>query len=1072
MIFTQEQINEIKQRLALAGSKDPSLPLADLPLSGEETIALVQQGENRRVPIEEFYEEFAQYIDGSERVDFFNVSRYAQRIAGSDESAPLTLNEAVALCPPDVRRGGQVITFVNREGDWMLWQYKGTDASQWEDTSMMWMNLESDPNLGVIFTVSDSSIPVGETKSIYLHFETSDGGEASIVQLLVNDEVYKTYKDIVTFNLNIDVDAETEFTVKAYQYGYEYIESHKVLVSYPAWIGAGENYDDVVAEPYKIQVTDTMDGTYDVVFNYLAYLIILVPKHLTLGPIKMSGFDVPMQATYTQKIDGIDYTVYMSGNKYVAGTHTFVVGTYQGTEHELVTSMQQDIAGLQTLVGEQEQINQEQAGDIDNLQEDVHNLQEEGLNGPDNEDIVLLDKKYKFANKEHDNLNFSGMGRVYLRKNVQSITEITGNVTTTTQRNLLTQDMISKPNTIYHIQYDYELAKVASVRMAEDKSMTINDVQFFYQEVTVKKGETIVITSGNGKLILFHGYEWKVSNDNHYTNESSADEVIRVGVPFYTTAPIGYTILGATITIPENCILKFDGGSLSNGTLNGNSTTINSDIVTILTNINVTGNWNINDVYPEWFKNNSDDDYSNAIDLCYGFNSNNIVFTSGIYEISRTIHFEKTNIIISKNAVVKAINDIDCVFLYDGTDVPTDVKYQPCIYGHGIIDANKKANYCVAFRYGRRAYAKELVLKNAINAGIICGYENTKGSINIRDFIISNCEVGIICNTADSTIDHVTIIDCVIGLECSAGNIKVYNIHHWLSDPTLWENSVTIIHKNTNSGNFINCEADTVRTFYKEYSEFSYVTIINPIQYKNDNIVSDELATTYSPTLIDKSNIVEGTRGKGTLLNIIGGTCRFTVPFNIVTEDSRFDTIIISTTRENFIVGEYNKLSQKIPVDIVRQSSELYNLTDKQIGVQSIYNLIRSSDYKNIPIWWNGEAWVKADGSLYYEAKYGSTTARPASGSIPKGYCYFDTSLNKPIWFDGTRWRDNKGYTAGITRGTSDKRPQGEAAGGILNIYDVGYQYYDTTLSKPIFAKSIGQNTGTVIWIDATGAEV
>ena len=112
--------------------------------------------------------------------------------------------------------------------------------------------------------------------------------EASIVQLLVNDEVYMTYRNTSTFDLNIDVDAETEFTVKAYQYGYEYIETHKVLVSYPAWIGAGENYGDVIAEPYKIQVTDTMDDTYDVTFNYTAYLIILVPKHLILGPIKMS----------------------------------------------------------------------------------------------------------------------------------------------------------------------------------------------------------------------------------------------------------------------------------------------------------------------------------------------------------------------------------------------------------------------------------------------------------------------------------------------------------------------------------------------------------------------------------------------------------------------------------------------------------------------------------------------------------------------------------------------------------------------------------------------------------------
>jgi hypothetical protein len=569
MIFTQEQINEIKQRLALFGSKDPQLPLADLPLSGEETIALVQQGENKRVPIEEFYEEFSQYIDGSERVDFFNVSRYAQRVADADESVALTLNEAVVLCPEDVRRGGQVLTFINREGNWMLWQYKGVDASHWEDTSMMWVNLESDPNLGVIFTISDSVVPVGETKSIYLHFETSDGGEASIVQLLVNDEVYMTYRNTSTFDLNIDVDAETEFTVKAYQYGYEYIETHKVLVSYPAWIGAGENYDDVMAEPYKIQVTDTMDGTYNVAFNYTACLIILVPEHLTLGPIKMSGFDVPMQATYTQKIDDTDYTVYMSGNKYVAGTHTFVIGTYQGTEHELVSSMQQDIAGLQTLVGEQEQVNQEQTSNIDNLQEDIHNLQEEGLNGPDNEDITLHEKKYRFADKVYDELNFSGKGRTYLRKNVKSITEISGNSSTTYVKNLLSQDMLLSPHTIYHIQYNYELGNTGYFNLTQ--SITINNIEFKYRDVTLKPQEKIILGE-NGKILTNESYQWAVSLNNYYVNNGYEDTTVRVAVLASMGSGVDYTTLYSRITIPEDCILKFEGGSISYGVLDAQGT--------------------------------------------------------------------------------------------------------------------------------------------------------------------------------------------------------------------------------------------------------------------------------------------------------------------------------------------------------------------------------------------------------------------------------------------------------------------------------------------------------------------
>lgn len=136
MLFTQEQIEEIRERLSISGSKDTKLPLVLLPLSGEETIALVQQGENKRVPIENFYEEFARYIDHSERVDLFNVSRYVSQQLDNPSSGILTLDEAIAACPNDVRRPGQLITFETPNHEWALWQFQGDDAIHWSDTAL------------------------------------------------------------------------------------------------------------------------------------------------------------------------------------------------------------------------------------------------------------------------------------------------------------------------------------------------------------------------------------------------------------------------------------------------------------------------------------------------------------------------------------------------------------------------------------------------------------------------------------------------------------------------------------------------------------------------------------------------------------------------------------------------------------------------------------------------------------------------------------------------------------------------------------------------------------------------
>lgn len=117
-------------------------------------------------------------------------------------------------------------------------------------------------------------------------------------------------------------------------------------------------------------------------------------------------------------------------------------------------------------------------------------------NSPDEEDLTSVNDKLKLKNKVYSPAEFSGLGRTYLRKNI------------TGSKNILTQDMINTGNTIYIIQYDYDLN-------------------------------------------------------------------------------------GAEITIPENCILKFEGGSLKNGTLNGNNTYIRKDDLSKIFDLSI----NLNDKF-------------------------------------------------------------------------------------------------------------------------------------------------------------------------------------------------------------------------------------------------------------------------------------------------------------------------------------------------------------------------------------------------------------------------------------------------------------------------------------------
>lgn len=80
-------------------------------------------------------------------------------------------------------------------------------------------------------------------------------------------------------------------------------------------------------------------------------------------------------------------------------------------------------------------------------------------------------------------------------------------------------------------------------------------------------------------------------------------------------------------------------------------------------------------------------------------------------------------------------------------------------------------------------------------------------------------------------------------------------------------------------------------------------------------------------------------------------------------------------------------------------------------------------------------------------------TIRPSTSII--GFQYFDTTLGKMISWNGSKWVDNMGFTAGLTRGTTAQRP-------ILDSTDYGYIYYDSQLGKYILWK------GTV-WANMDG---
>ena len=120
-----------------------------------------------------------------------------------------------------------------------------------------------------------------------------------------------------------------------------------------------------------------------------------------------------------------------------------------------------------------------------------------------------------------------------------------------------------------------------------------------------------------------------------------------------------YHIHDSILYIPRNSILKFNGGSVSNGTIIGNYTKIESTSSFIFRNMTLQGSWAVEDIYTYWFDfNKAKDDYhnfQNLIVLTDDAVQNNIFFENKEFYTSKKNHLLKlksnTSLYLDKSVI-------------------------------------------------------------------------------------------------------------------------------------------------------------------------------------------------------------------------------------------------------------------------------------------------------------------------------------------------------------------------------------------------------------------------------------
>ena len=604
------------------------------------------------------------------------------------------------------------------------------------------------------------------------------------------------------------------------------------------------------------------------------------------------------------------------------------------------------------------------------------------VNYPDGEDLTEFDvcggnskravNALRFANKEYNPANFSGLGKVYLRKNIVDIEQEDGSVV---HKNILTQDMINKENTQYVIQYDYDLN-------------------------------------------------------------------------------------GEEITIPNNCVLKFENGKFSNGNVSFNNTAIFTDteLIPIFNDIIISGDIYNNIISVDWF-NNTLAKTINTYSTIY-----NIICNNNLYNIEQSIIIgkrgEKAKTITFKNrTILNVIKNIDVLITLQSVSAHSLYLLNNLyIKGNNLINTAINVNDCT------RILLKDIVIYDFNQKGVeLFNCRADLDNLYIESDANENTDItGLYMNAGDCTASNIELCNMNKCVKVLQGNNRFFRIHGWINSQLTkeyWDTTCLFFIKTTSYTIINDCVSDSPKNFIQADDSIGQnwskiiCTDCGMMYYNRDDIsgiIHNNKSCAFNKTsnvtvncynfcvywyTEDELDIINNV-APGDIVTIAGNTTHGTDGqyLNNITGTYDYNNIEWNSSRNERYISKGGKKER-----ILRYAGKISSLPNGYSDGDTML-------YNGIPRWFNGSAWVDEKGFLARYNRHGITENRPndlSNGQL--GFEYYDQTIGIPIIWNGKKFINYTGFTPTLPKGETNRRPSK------LTTEDAGVFYFDTTLNKPVW---------------------